>query len=155
MPHPKRTSHRARHRRARKSEPLTHLFRMPSRRAAVAPTVERILEAVQSVGLSPDRRADFAVAAAEALSNAAVHGNRLRPRSQVVITVEVTPGQEATLRVKDSGGGFDYTADPDPTQASRLLAPGGRGVFLMRRLVDSLRFEPPGNCVCLTVRARR
>lgn len=154
MPRPKRTSHRAGLRRAGRSEPILHLFRMPSRRAAVVPTVERILEAVESVGLSADQRADFAVAAAEALSNAAVHGNRLRPRSQVVVTVEVTPGREATLRVKDSGTGFDYTADPDPTHSSRLLAPGGRGVFLMRRLVDRLRFEPPGNCVCLTVVAR-
>ena len=31
------------------------------------------------MGLSADRRADLAVATAEALSNAAVHGNRLRP----------------------------------------------------------------------------
>jgi anti-sigma regulatory factor (Ser/Thr protein kinase) len=33
--------------------------------------------------------------------------------------------------------------------------PGGRGVFLMRRLVDRLEFLPPGNRVRLVVFARR
>lgn len=128
---------------------------MPSRRSAIAPTVERILEAIEGAGLDSDRRADLAVATAEALSNAAVHGNRLRPGSQVLITVGVVPGEEATVEVKDSGPGFDYTSCADPTDPAHLLVPGGRGVFLMRRLVDRLEFSPPGNSVCLTVRSHR
>lgn len=163
MPGPKRktTSRAARLRRlvrkgvARKGERTLQRFRMPSRRSAIAPTVERILEAVDSVGLSADRRADLAVATAEALSNAAVHGNGLRPGKQVVITVGVIPGREATVQVKDSGPGFDYTKLSDPTDPSHLLVPGGRGVFLMRRLVDRLDFAAPGNCVKLTVLAGR
>jgi anti-sigma regulatory factor (Ser/Thr protein kinase) len=129
-------------------------FRMPSRRSAIAPTVERILEAVLDVGLSADRRADLAVATAEALSNAAVHGNRLNPRAMVVVTVGVAPRNKATVEVKDAGPGFDYTAVSDPTDPSNLLAPRGRGVFLMRRLVDHLEYHPPGNCVSLTILAR-
>ena len=43
------------------------------------PMVDRVLEAVRDVGLAPGRRHDLAVAVSEALSNAAVHGNRLRP----------------------------------------------------------------------------
>jgi len=152
MPGPKRTSRVAPLRRlARPGGLILSRFRMPSRRAAIAPTVERILEAVDGVGLSTDRRADLAVATAEALSNAAVHGNRLRPGSQVLITVGVAPGRKATVEVKDSGPGFDYTAVSDPTHPSKLLVPGGRGVFLMRRLVDHLEFRPPGNRVLLTV----
>ncbi len=135
--------------------PLLRRFRMPSRRSAIAPTVERILGAIEDAGLDSDRRADLAVATAEALSNAAVHGNRLRPGTQVLITVGVIPGREATVEVKDSGPGFDYTAVSDPTDPAHLLVPGGRGVFLMRRLVDRLEFRPPGNDVCLMVRTRR
>jgi serine/threonine-protein kinase RsbW len=129
-------------------------FRMPSRRSAIAPTVERILKVVRDVGLSADRRADLAVATAEALSNAAVHGNRLKPRAMVVVTVGVAPRQRVTVEVKDAGPGFDYTAVSDPTDPSNLLTPRGRGVFLMRRLVDHLEFHPPGNCVSLTILAR-
>jgi anti-sigma regulatory factor (Ser/Thr protein kinase) len=138
---------------ARQTGLILTRFRMPSRRTAIAPTVERILEAVSAVGLSADRRADLAVATAEALSNAAVHGNRLKPRSLVVVTVGVAPRRKATVEVKDSGPGFDYTAVSDPTDPSNLLMPRGRGVFLMRRLVDHLEFHPPGNCVSLTMLA--
>ena len=141
-------------RRARKGEPRLRRFRMPSLRAAIAPTVERILTAVEGAGLSADRRADLAVATAEALSNAAVHGNHLRPGSQVVIAVTVIPGRQATVEVKDAGPGFDPTATSDPTDAPNLLMPRGRGVFLMRRLVDRLEFLPPGNRVRLVVLAR-
>src|SRR5262249_47845987 len=129
---------------------LLHL-RMASRREAVAAMVERILKAVQPVGLSEDRRANFAVAITEALSNAAVHGNRLHPDRKVVVTVTVDPGDRASVEVKDSGPGFDASAVADPTEPSRVMKTGGRGVFLMRRLVDRAEFNQSGNCVCLTM----
>jgi serine/threonine-protein kinase RsbW len=128
---------------------------MPSRRQAVAPTVERILEAVEPAGLSADERDDLAVAVAEALSNAAVHGNRLKPRAQVSITVEVVPRRQATVEVTDRGAGFDPTALEDPTHPSHILVPGGRGIFLMRRLVDEVDYAAAGNRVRLVKRARR
>jgi serine/threonine-protein kinase RsbW len=129
-------------------------MRMPSRRDAVGPTVDRIIEAVGDAGLDDDQKLDLAVALAEALSNAAVHGNRLRPRSRVIVTIYVTPREQATIEVKDSGGGFDVSGVSDPTHHERILAPSGRGVFLMRRLVDKVEFFPPGNRVSLTVEAR-
>jgi len=42
-------------------------MRMPSRRDAVAPTIDRILAAVAPAGLDGDRLTDLAVALAEAL----------------------------------------------------------------------------------------
>ncbi len=128
---------------------------MPSRREAIAPTVDRILDASKAAGISRERRLDLAVALSEALSNAAVHGNKLRPGSKVAITVTVVAGREVTVSVKDSGGGYDHSTLVDPTESENLLAPSGRGVFLMRRLVDRLEIEPPGNGVRLTMRARR
>jgi serine/threonine-protein kinase RsbW len=130
-------------------------LRMESRREAIAPAVERILEAVKEAGLSRERRTDLAVAVSEALSNAAVHGNKLQPASHVVITVSVVPGRKATVAVKDSGSGYDHSALHDPTDVENLLTPNGRGVFLMKRLVDRLEIEPPGNGVRLTILKRR
>jgi serine/threonine-protein kinase RsbW len=117
--------------------------------------VERILKAIDEAGLSHDQHLDLAVALAEALSNAAVHGNRLRPGSQVVITVCVIPGRQATVEVKDSGGGFNLKEVSDPTDPAHVLVPGGRGVFLMHRLVDQVEYDPPGNRVRLIMRAKR
>ena len=124
---------------------------MASRRDAVAPTVDRILEAVAPAGLDEDRLTDLAVALAEALSNAAVHGHRLDPKRRVAIVLAVSPGC-VVVEVSDSGIGFDAHAVRDPTSPERQLAPGGRGIFLMRRLVDEVSYNASGNTVRLTVR---
>ena len=127
---------------------------MPSRREAVGPTVDRILHAVEPAGLSDGQKEDLAVAVSEALSNAAVHGNRLRPRSLVSVIVDVVPRVEAVVEVKDGGTGFNANDLEDPTDANHILVPGGRGVFLMRRLTDQMEYHAPGNRVRLTKRAR-
>jgi anti-sigma regulatory factor (Ser/Thr protein kinase) len=130
---------------------------MPSSRDAVAPAVGRILTAVRGAGLDDDQRTDLTVALSEALSNAAIHGNRLRAGSQVRITVKVQPRVRAVIDVEDAGPGFDVSAVSDPTEPSHLLATGGRGLFLMRRLVSHLEHNAAGNRVRLVMerRARR
>ena len=124
---------------------------MPSTRAAVAPMIERVLAAVSGAGLSQEQCDNLAVAVAEALSNAALHGNKLAPRRVVRVTVEVPAGGGAVVEVTDSGLGFDSAKVSDPTDPSRVLMPGGRGVFLMNRLVDHLEYNPAGNTVRLTM----
>jgi anti-sigma regulatory factor (Ser/Thr protein kinase) len=130
-------------------------MRMPSTRAAVAPMIERVLAAVRGAGLSPERSDNLAVAVAEALSNAALHGHKLAPRRFVRVTVEVPAEGGACVEVKDSGVGFDSGKVSDPTDPSRVLMPGGRGVFLMKRLVDHLEYNAAGNTVRLTMDAQK
>jgi serine/threonine-protein kinase RsbW len=130
-------------------------FYMPSGRDAVAQTVDRVLEAVKPVGLRTGRRHDLAVAVSEALSNAALHGNRLAPGSRVAITVVVVPEKCAVVDVKDSGRGFDKSRVGDPTTPERLLAPAGRGVYLMHALVDEVQYNRKGNRVRLTMNRRK
>ncbi len=130
-------------------------MRMPCDREAVAPTVERVLKVVEGIDLRQAKRNDLAMALAEALANAALHGNGGDPRKRVSIAVELGPGPCATIEVRDSGEGFDAEALPDPTDPSNLFNPSGRGVFLMRRLVDELEYNDKGNCVRLTVKRRR
>jgi serine/threonine-protein kinase RsbW len=138
---------------AKDGRPRRVRMRMPSRREAVAPMVERILKAVAPVGFTESQCADLAVALGEALSNAAVHGNGLQARSMVRITVETTPRKQVMVEVADGGPGFDAGKLLDPTEDSRILIPGGRGVFLMHRLVDEIEYSGPGNTVRLIKRA--
>ena len=126
---------------------------MPSTRAAVAPMIERVLAAVGGAGLSQEQCDNLAVAVAEALSNAALHGNKLAPRRIVRVTVEVPAGGGAVVEVMDSGAGFDSAKVSDPTDPTRVLMPGGRGVFLMKRLVDHLEYNAAGNAVRMTMDA--
>lgn len=132
-------------------QPPVVRMRMPSRRSAIAPTVERILRAVAPARFSRGQRDDLAVALSEALANAAVHGNALRPGSQVSVRVAVEPRRGATITVRDSGSGFDADTLPDPSDPQYLMIPRGRGVFLMRQLLDDLSYNRRGNEARLTL----
>jgi anti-sigma regulatory factor (Ser/Thr protein kinase) len=127
---------------------------MPSRRSAVGPTVERILRSVKRVHLSQEQQDNLAVATAEALSNAAVHGNGLRAGLYVSVRIRFTSKGDLVVEVRDSGRGFDRAGVRDPTDPSYLLLPGGRGIFLMRKLVDRVAFNKAGNVVSLRLHVR-
>lgn len=127
-------------------------FEMPSQRTAVPPAVERILSHVGPAALSDSQTANLAIALAEALANAAIHGNQLDPDRRVTVAVRVAAGHDATIDITDSGEGFDHAQLHDPTEEPRVLLPGGRGVFLMRHLVDQLEYNRSGNRVRLVVR---
>ena len=127
---------------------------MASERAAIGPAIEQVLNLVRDVRLSKDRLSDLAVALAEALSNAAIHGNQLDRNKHVHIRVTVFPGERAVVDVKDDGRGFEVSGLSDPTRPERLLTPGGRGVFLMRQLVDRVDYLDGGSRVVLAVERR-
>jgi serine/threonine-protein kinase RsbW len=98
----------------------------------------------------PPRAARFRlrVALCEALSNAIVYGNRMDPAKRVDVTVVVTD-TTVSVQVRDEGDGFDPDGIPDPTSPDRLEMPEGRGLFLIRQLVDEVRFNERGNSICM------
>jgi serine/threonine-protein kinase RsbW len=54
--------------------------------------------------------------------------------------------------VADQGDGFDPAIVPDPTLPERLEEEDGRGLFLIRQLVDEVRFNDRGNAICMVLR---
>jgi serine/threonine-protein kinase RsbW len=92
-------------------------------------------------------------ALAEALANAILYGNGEDPEKRVSVRVE-TGRDLVRLHVTDEGTGFDRTHLPDPTRPENLEREDGRGLFVMRHLVDQITFNDKGNAVCLTLRAR-
>jgi serine/threonine-protein kinase RsbW len=67
--------------------------------------------------------------------------------------VEITVGEsEITARITDQGDGFDPQAVPDPTTPRNITRAGGRGLFLMRKLLDEVSFNDRGNSVTLVLR---
>ncbi len=127
---------------------------VPSDLAYVGPAVELIADQFRTgaLTLSP-RRVHFNLrtALAEALANAIAYGNRLDPSRLVRVRVEVTRAA-VRLHVTDEGNGFDPAAVPDPTVPERLEREDGRGLYVLRRLVDHVAFNAKGNSVCLTLR---
>jgi serine/threonine-protein kinase RsbW len=76
----------------------------------------------------------------EAGTNAIQHGNCFASDKSVEFEIHVAPG-EIVVAVDDFGTGFDAKRVGDPTDASTLLNPHGRGLFLMRELMDDVTFD--------------
>jgi len=49
--------------------------------------------------------------------------------------------------VQDEGQGFDADLIPDPTTPENRLFTQGRGIYLMKTLMDEVRFEQHGAVV--------
>jgi serine/threonine-protein kinase RsbW len=99
------------------------------------------------------RRLDlnFRVGLTEALSNAMLYGNSHDPSKRVLVEVALGAGR-LEARVTDQGPGFDPSTVPDPTTPENITKPCGRGLFLMRQLLDEVSFNDQGNQVTLVLR---
>lgn len=125
---------------------------VPSDVAVVEEVVELVARHCEASFV--DRRTirfNLRVALAEALANAILYGNAGDDGKRV--WVRVLFGRHAVeAEVVDEGGGFDYRGVPDPTLPFARLRPRGRGLFLIRRLVDEVRFNDTGNSICMILR---
>ena len=92
------------------------------------------------------------VALTEALSNAILRGNGEGPGKSVRVRADVDDAR-LVLEVEDEGAGFDLEeCTEDPTTPENLQREDGRGLFLMRSLMDTVeRFRGEGNVVRLTL----
>jgi serine/threonine-protein kinase RsbW len=103
--------------------------------------VERFLEKVGSkVALDEIQMNKLMVSLTEAVNNAIVHGNKSNPKKKVTVTCEAVPGW-LLLVVNDQGRGFDPKLVANPLKNENLLRESGRGIFLMRTLMDKVEFE--------------
>ncbi len=96
---------------------------------------------------------NFRVGLTEALSNAMLYGNGSDPEKRVRVEVDVRV-EEVAVRVTDQGVGFDPASIPDPTLPDNLTKSGGRGIFLMKALMDEVQFNDRGNSVTLVLRLK-
>lgn len=103
---------------------------------------DEFLEAtLRGHGVPESMVTDVAIASTELINNAIVHGNKSNPNKTVTIEVLFTDS-DLTVRVSDQGEGFNPQEIPDPLAEENLLREVGRGVFIVRSLMDELRYEP-------------
>ena len=95
-------------------------------------------------------RLNFRVGLCEALSNAMIYGNGRDPSKRVRLEVRLA-SDCLTAQVTDQGRGFDPDRVPDPTTPMNLLREHGRGLYLMRQLMDEVHFNDQGNSVTLVL----
>lgn len=90
-----------------------------------------------------DARINIPLACDEAVTNAIVHGNRSQPDKKVNIQIYLSRSR-FRIRVRDQGEGFDVSAIGDPRDGENVHRPSGRGIFLMRRIMDVIEFKEGG-----------
>lgn len=94
---------------------------------------------------------NFRIGLTEALANAILYGNREHPDRSVRVELRTSPG-EIRVQVSDQGPGFDPATIPDPRKAENISKSTGRGVFLMKKLMDEVHFNAQGNSVTMIMR---
>ena len=80
------------------------------------------------------------VSSTEAVNNGILHGNKSDPKKKVCISCAVN-SESITVRVKDEGKGFDPSVIPNPLDDQNLLKESGRGIFLIRSMMDKVNFS--------------
>jgi serine/threonine-protein kinase RsbW len=90
-------------------------------------------------------------AAFEAVANAATHGSPMGGRNSITVVTQVFPDR-FVVEVRDQGDGITHSILPDmpTTESSR-----GRGLPLMRALMDEVNVSNDGGCRVVLVKYRR
>jgi serine/threonine-protein kinase RsbW len=124
-------------------------FRLPSELRFVAETTEWLVELAALFSIVEMDDPHLAISLDEAITNAIRHGNKYDKQKTVYICAEIS-AEAARFTVRDEGDGFDPAALPNPLDPDNLLKPSGRGIFLMRQLMDEVKYNERGNEVTLT-----
>lgn len=111
---------------------------------AIEPAVERIMAVVRDMSCGQGKEFEVETALREALANAIVHGAKDDPEKMVGLSVACDEGRGMVLVVRDPGEGFDPQKIPSPIEGERLFEDHGRGIYLIHRLMDEVRYRRGG-----------
>ncbi len=112
-----------------------HELILESRRSEIL-RFEQLLESVNKVFcLAADKFINLQIASSEAIVNAIVHGNKEDPSKKVFTEISHNTSV-ISIMIKDQGNGFEVDKLPDPTSDENLFKEHGRGIYIIRSLVD-------------------
>jgi serine/threonine-protein kinase RsbW len=105
------------------------------------PEIESFVNKIVSkTDLSSQKIINMEMALAEATANSILHGNKSDPNKNIEIIVIVS-SQKIVIKIKDEGKGFIVKDVPDPTKDENMLKGSGRGLHIMKALVDNLEYN--------------
>jgi serine/threonine-protein kinase RsbW len=119
--------------------------------AAVDDFLENWLRARE---IPEDTIADLAIAVTELVNNAIKHGNKKDRTKRVTVLLNYSKG-EAMATICDQGKGFNPGDVPSPVAEENLLKEIGRGIFIVRSLMDDVSFDfPAGGGTEVTIKKK-
>jgi sigma-B regulation protein RsbU (phosphoserine phosphatase) len=124
---------------------------VPSRWKDIRPVQEELQQYLQKLGLPKLTLSNIIFSTHELITNAMEHGNRNDPGKKIRVCW-TEDGLQLTIRVADEGSGFSVSALPDPTSTEHMFRERGRGIYMIRRMVDTLQYNEKGNEATITNR---
>ena len=102
--------------------------------------VDHVTEAcLKFAGFDEGTTEHMTLAIREAAANAIKHGNKQHPEKVAEVIFELD-NQNICIEIGDQGEGFRPEEVPNPLAPENLLKGTGRGIFLMRQLMDDVDF---------------
>ena len=123
-------------------EPLSiETLQIPSSTAELEQVDNMTEQIARDMGFSDDARADLGICVTEAVNNAIVHGHKEDASIPIDIRFERFSDQLRII-IRDYGSGFVEGDVPNPTEPENLLKVNGRGIHLIRALMDDVEIHP-------------
>jgi serine/threonine-protein kinase RsbW len=117
----------------------------PADPGAIGTVADAVTETLIQLRVPEQKRLEIGLAVQEALVNAVVHGCKNDPSKQVRCRLQSDPLGRIVITVTDPGQGFSPDLLSDPKRQENIYADHGRGVYLIRQLMDEVSFERRGN----------
>jgi serine/threonine-protein kinase RsbW len=117
---------------------------LPANSDSIATITAAISEILERLDIPEQKRFEIDLAVQEALANAVVHGCNGDPSKTITCKLNGDQKGRVVISVTDPGPGFRPEVVPDPKRAEGLYGDHGRGVYLIRQLMDEVKFERGG-----------
>ena len=118
---------------------------IPADCEAIPKIVDTVSEVLERREVPEQKRLEIGLALQEALANAIVHGCGNDTSKEVHCRLQTDSHRHILITVSDPGPGFRPDLVPNPNNPENLYADHGRGVYLIRQLMDEVHFEHSGN----------
>lgn len=113
--------------------------------------VERLTTKIASeLKFKESVRDDLSIAVTELFNNALHHGNKGDETKKIVVTFQIQ-NNALYISVKDEGEGFEPEKLRDPLLPENIYDVSGRGIYLVKQLVDDLKFNITENGSEITI----
>ena len=111
---------------------------------SIDPVVANVMEQARKMGCAAGKEFEVELSLREALANAIEHGAGGDPRKEVQVSVACDKARGMMIVIRDPGDGFDPNELPSPLVGQHVYSSHGRGIYLINRLMDEVRFERGG-----------
>ena len=122
------------------TKPKKYQLSIPSNTKFLKQVESLSVQVARDMRLNESDSDDLAIAVTELVNNAIHHGNQENMDKQVTIIFNISSNR-IEIRIKDEGSGFNPNNLNDPLAPENILKESGRGIFLIRQLMDSVDFN--------------